>query len=81
MNFNILQLLLEGYRNNKIKRFIIDEVHCYIEWGMTFRNEYLNLQRLKIVFPEVQICCFSATLNTAVIEKIVNELRLIDVNV
>ena len=35
------------YTENKIDRFVIDEVHCMSQWGQDFRKDYLNLERLK----------------------------------
>ena len=42
-------------------RFVIDEVHCVVQWGKDFRYDYLKLKTLKEDFPKVPILGLTAT--------------------
>ncbi|XP_051167757.1 recQ-like DNA helicase BLM [Leptopilina boulardi] len=77
-NMNVLAALREAYANGQISRIVLDEIHCLNDWGLTFRSSYLNLNRLKIMFPGIQISCYSATLNRPMVEAIINQLSLND---
>lgn len=57
----LLKYLKICYENNNLVTIVIDECHCVFEWGTTFRNIYLKLANLKIIFPHIQIILFTAT--------------------
>ena len=46
-----------------LSRFVIDEAHCLVQWGRSFREDYLELSNLREKFPEVPILALSATLS------------------
>lgn len=56
---NFIQTLHSQY---KIKKFVIDQAHCVSEWGSDFRPHYLELTKLRAIFPGVNILAMSATI-------------------
>ncbi len=66
---NLLKML-------KINFFVIDEAHCISHWGHEFRDDYRALGNLKIHFPHIAICAFTATSTNHVTDDIVRELRM-----
>ena len=48
-------------KKQKISGFVIDEVHCMLQWGYDFRPEYHDLSQLKTLFKECPIMALTAT--------------------
>ncbi len=64
---------------NKIARFVIDEVHCVSHWGQDFRKDYRELSVLRMRYPNVPITALTATATIAVKFDIAKHLSLKDV--
>jgi RecQ family ATP-dependent DNA helicase len=72
----LMNVLDELYVQNKIDRFVIDEVHCVSHWGQDFRKDYLHLDILKKRFPEVPILGLTATATQKVKDDMAKRLGI-----
>ena len=76
---HVRQILARLQRNNRVSRFVIDEVHCISEWGHDFRTAYLNLAyTIEKFAPGIPILCLTATAAVKVIKDIQIEFKISD---
>ncbi len=61
--------------------FVIDEIHCVSKWGQSFRPDYEELSKLKIIFPNSNIVGFTATADKTTRLDIINKIFNSDVKV
>ena len=59
----------------------VDEAHCISQWGYDFRPDYLNIHKVKSIYPELQICAFTATANSKTLKDIKSYLKVKNPNV
>ena len=71
-----IEFLKVLYKNNKLKRIVVDEAHCVSQWGRDFRPDYLLLGKLKMNFPDVPTMALTATATEIVRKDIVNNLNI-----
>ncbi len=65
-------------KNVPVAFFAIDEAHCISEWGHEFRPEYLQLNSLRVNFPDCPIAAFTASATRVVRHDIVKQLQMHD---
>lgn len=54
----------------------IDEAHCISEWGHDFRPAYLELNKLRNIFPNASILALTATATPKIQKEIIKLLEL-----
>jgi len=67
---------LNFLREVNVSLFAIDEAHCISSWGHDFRPEYMQLARLKKLFPGVPVVALTATADKLVRKDILEKLEL-----
>lgn len=60
----------------KISFIAIDEAHCISQWGYDFRPEYRKISNIREIFPDIQMCAFTATANIRTLQDIKSYLGL-----
>ncbi|KAF7323407.1 Bromodomain-containing 7 [Mycena chlorophos] len=69
-------VLQELYRHTRLARFVVDEAHCVLEWGLEFRPAYLELGLLRQDFPDVPMMMLTATATPQTIDQICLQLHI-----
>ncbi|KAF7298445.1 hypothetical protein MKEN_01369600 [Mycena kentingensis (nom. inval.)] len=70
--------LLQLHASRQLGRFVVDEAHCIVQWGPTFRESYLRLKNIRIDFPGVPIVATTSTLTPDSLTSTSALLRLAD---
>ena len=58
--------------------FVVDEAHCALNWGDSFREDYGQLKRKLALFKEAPKMALTATASPTTVEKIIGYLGLVD---
>ena len=74
------QRTLSLLEETQVALFAIDEAHCVSQWGHDFREDYLKLDVVKNLFPDVPTIALTATADKRTRDEIVQRLSLGDAN-
>ena len=67
---------LERLNSLEVSMFAIDEAHCISQWGHDFRPDYVQIGRLRGLFPEVPIVAMTATADPETRRDIIRQLGI-----
>jgi len=67
---------LERLTQLKLALFAIDEAHCISQWGHDFRPDYVQIGRLRGLFPAVPIVAMTATADPETRRDIIRQLGI-----
>jgi len=73
---SFMSILDKLYQDDRIARFVIDEVHCVSHWGQDFRKDYRELSILRVRYPKVPLLVLTATATIPVKYDVVQILKL-----
>ncbi|XP_047103382.1 ATP-dependent DNA helicase Q5-like [Schistocerca piceifrons] len=64
------------YNRSKLSYIVIDEAHCVYEWGLGFRPDYMNLGKLRAMYPDIPCIALTATATDQEMAAITSFLNL-----
>jgi ATP-dependent DNA helicase RecQ len=67
---------LERIAPLKLALFAIDEAHCISQWGHDFRPDYVQIGRIRGLFPAVPIVAMTATADPETRKDIIRQLGI-----
>ena len=63
-----------NFERMPVSMIAVDEAHCISQWGYDFRPPYLEIAKIRKIFPEVPVLALTATATPEVVKDI--QLRL-----
>lgn len=64
-----------------VKMIAVDEAHCISQWGYDFRPPYLEIAKIRKVFPQAPVLALTATATPEVVKDIQHRLEFKQENV
>eukprot|EP00733_Pompholyxophrys_punicea_P001169 Pompholyxophrys_punicea_v1_NODE_521_length_1777_cov_3.376307.p1 type:complete len:208 gc:universal NODE_521_length_1777_cov_3.376307:1414-791(-) len=73
----IIDMLRQLHQQRRLGIFVVDELHLVYEWGLDFREAYLQIGKvIRKTFPDINVCGLTATLLPEILPTIIQELHL-----
>ena len=72
------EMFIDKLRFMPVRLIVVDEAHCISQWGYDFRPSFLNIAKLREVFPEVPVLALTATATPDVVRDIMDKLEFKD---
>ena len=66
---------LDELRFLNVSLIVVDEAHCISQWGYDFRPSYLQIARVRDMFPQVPVLALTASATPHVVQDIISSLR------
>ena len=68
------ETFLDTLRHMDVSLIVVDEAHCISQWGYDFRPSYLNISRLRTLFPAAPLLALTASATPEVRADIMDRL-------
>ncbi|KAG9394900.1 DNA helicase ATP-dependent RecQ type [Carpediemonas membranifera] len=72
----LIQIFEQLHKDGLLDRFVIDEAHCVSNWGHDFRQDYIELAKLRQSYPDVPITALTATAAPRTKQQVIDILQL-----
>ena len=59
----------------KVSVIAVDEAHCISQWGYDFRPSYLQIKKLRKIFPDAPVLALTASATPDVVKDIADQLE------
>lgn len=69
------ETFIDKLRFMPVKLIVVDEAHCISQWGYDFRPSFLNICKIRDIFPCVPILALTATATPDVVKDIMDKLK------
>ena len=66
---------IDSLRLMKVSLIVVDEAHCISQWGYDFRPSFLQIAKIRDIFPSVPILALTASATPEVVEDIMKCLK------
>ena len=70
-----------NFERMPVSMIAVDEAHCISQWGYDFRPPYLEIAKIRKVFPQVPVLALTATATPEVVTDIQQKLEFTTENV
>lgn len=68
-------MFISYLRQMPIRLLVVDEAHCISQWGYDFRPSFLNISKVREIFPRVAVLALTASATSQVAADIIDKLH------
>ena len=70
------ELFIERFKQMNVNLIAVDEAHCISQWGYDFRPSYLEIAKIRVFHPRVQVLALTASATPEVCKDIQEKLEM-----